>query len=275
MDEQPPGTRPAPAWFAPAGVVIGFAGALCGIGGGIFAGPLLHGVSKLPLRQATATAILVVLATTLASTTAEVLRGDSVLDWPVVVPLALGALAGAQLGFAVARRIDERALKRFFALVLLVAGVRVLVFTGALGGGAEVAPAGAAAIALAIGLGGGFLTPLLGIAGGVLMVPALFLTLGQLGFGGARACALAAGAVAALRSLWLHVRARNVVPAPGLPLAVGALFGAAAGGVAAHVPVLSHAGRVLLGIVLLVQGCRFLLELRRSRSAGENVLGCE
>ena len=275
MSAPPPGTRPAPFWFVPAGIVIGFAGALCGIGGGIFAGPLLHAARKLPLKRATATAILVVLATTIASTVAEVLRPDSALDWPVVVPLALGALAGAELGFGVARRIDERALKGFFAVVLLVAGLRVLAFSSALGGGAVVAPAARAAIALGIGLAGGFLTPLLGIAGGVVMVPALFLTLGELEFVGARACALAAGAAAALRSLWLHLRARNVQVALGIPLAVGALIGAGAGVIAAHQPLLTHAGRILLGIVLLAQSGRFLLELRRSRSEGERVLGGE
>jgi hypothetical protein len=261
-----PGERPAP-WFVPAGLAIGFAGALCGIGGGLFAGPLLHSARGVPLRRATATAILVVLATTLASTSAEIYRDDSQLDWPVALPLALGALAGAQLGFALARRIDERALKRVFTVVLVLAGARVLLFTGAVGGGVELSARSAVAVALVTGLAGGFLTPLLGVAGGVLMVPALFLSLGQLGFGGARACALAAGAVAAVRSLWLHARAGNVSYALGLPLALGALLGALGGVVAAHDPVLAHGGRILLGSVLLAQAGRFAVELRSASQA--------
>jgi hypothetical protein len=250
-------------WFVPAGVVIGFAGALCGIGGGIFAVPLLHGACKLPLKRATATAILVVLATTVTSTATELLRADSGLDWAVVVPLALGALAGAELGFAVSKRIDERALKRIFAFVLVLAGARVALFTTAIGGAEPVARAASVLIALAIGVAGGVLTPLLGVGGGILMVPALFLALGELGFGGARASALAAGAVAALRALLLHARAGNVRYAAGMPLALGALVGAAGGVVAAHEPALAHAPRVLLGLVLSVQGARFFLELRR------------
>jgi len=272
VTEAPPDERPRP-WFVPAGVVIGFAGALCGIGGGIFAGPLLHAVRAVPLKRAAASAILVVLATTATSTVSEVLRADSELDWPVVLPLALGALIGAQLGFAASRRIDERALKGVFALILLLAGVRVALFSGALVGAEVVAPTASALIALAIGVAGGFLTPLLGVAGGVLMVPALFLGIGQLGFGGARACALAAGAVAALRSLWLHARAGNVSYALGLPLAFGAMLGAAGGVVAAHHPVLAHGGRILLGTVLVLQALRFLLELlRHVRSTGEGAL---
>jgi hypothetical protein len=254
--------RAAP-WFVPAGALIGFAGALCGIGGGIFAGPLLHTLRRVPLQRATASAILVVLATTTAATAAELVRGDSELAWPVVVPLALGALLGTQLGFSVSGRLDERALKRFFACILVLAGVRVLCFTSALGSLSVLGACPSVLVAAAIGVAGGFLTPLLGVAGGIVMVPALFLFLGQLGFGGARACALAAGALAALRSLWLHARRGNVSYALGLPLALGALCGALGGVVAAHDPLVAHGGRVLLGLVLLGQAVRFFFELRK------------
>jgi hypothetical protein len=265
-----PNERPA-AWFAPAGVAIGFAGALCGIGGGIFAGPLLHAVRGLALKRAAATAVLVILATTLASTTAEFFRADSELAWGVVVPLALGALLGAQLGFVLAGRIAERALKRLFCVVLALAGVRLLVFSTSIGTLASLEGWRAGALALGIGLAGGSLTPLLGVAGGVLMVPALFL-LGQ-PFGVARAAALAAGAVSGLRSLWLHARAGNVSFALGLPLAAGALLGAFGGVVAAHQRSLAQGGRVLLGLVLLVQALCFLRDLRAAgpRDGGRGV----
>jgi uncharacterized membrane protein YfcA len=253
----------APLWFVPAGFVIGFAGALCGVGGGIFAGPLLHSALGLALRRAAATALLVVLATTVTSSVAEALRVDSELDLRVALPLALGALLGAGLGFTVSQRVEERTLKLAFAFLLAGAGVRVLFFTSALGG-ASFGPLATIAIALAIGVAGGFLTPL-GIAGGVFMVPALFLSLHALGFNGARACALAAGAVGATRSLVLHARAGNVAYGLGWPLALGALVGSIGGVLAAHDPVLAHGGRILLGCVLLAQAARFRLDLRRAR----------
>ena len=99
------------------------------------------------------------------------------------------------------------------------------------------------------------------------MVPALFLSMAPLGFSGARACALAAGAVAAVRSLALHVKAGNVEVRPGSLLAIGALFGALAGVVLAHDSRVADVGRVLLGLVLLVQALRFVQELRRSAQA--------
>ncbi len=255
-------------WFLPLGFAIGFAGALCGIGGGIFAGPLLHGVSKLPLRRAAATALLVVLATTTAATAAEFARADSELDWRVTAALTAGALLGAELGFRLHKRLNERTLKALFVVVLALAGLRVLFFSSALAGGLDPGPRAGAAIAFAIGLFGGALTPLLGVAGGIAMVPALFLAFASLGFGGARACALAAGAAAAVRSLWLHARAGNVNLRAGAALALGALPGAFAGTAAAHLATFAHGGRALLGVLLLVQSARFARELFAARAAG-------
>jgi uncharacterized membrane protein YfcA len=263
-DEPAPSERPAP-WFVPAGVLIGFAGALCGIGGGIFAGPLLHAARGQPLKRAAATAILVVLATTLASTAAELVRADSELVLPIVAPLALGALLGAELGFVVSKRIDERRLKLLFTVVLALAGLRLLFFSSSLTGAQALGVGATAALSFAIGSAGGFLTPLLGVAGGIVMVPAVFLLLGT-SFGVARASALAAGAVSALRSLALHARARNVSRALGAPLAAGALVGAVGGVAVAHHPELVHGGRVLLATILLVQAGRFALELTRPRA---------
>jgi hypothetical protein len=255
--------REAPArWFVPAGVAIGFAGALCGIGGGIFAGPLLHSLRKVPLKRAAPTAILVVLATTLSSTVSECFRSDSQLVLALALPLALGALVGAELGFLASKRISERPLKALFAAVLGLAGLRLFLFSSSLTQVHALTPIAKSALALGIGLSGGFLTPLLGVAGGVLIVPAVFLLLGQ-PFGVARACALAAGAVAALRSLRLHARAGNVSFALGLPLAGGALLGALGGVIAAHEPTLAAGGRILLASILLVQAGRFVLDLRR------------
>jgi len=257
----------APFWFLPAGFLIGMLGALSGIGGGIVAGPLLHAARKLPLKRAAATALLNVLATTAAATLSEVLRDDSELDLSVALALSIGALLGSELGFRAQRRLDERTLKALFVLVLLLAGARVLLFTAAVGGGVDPGPLFTELVALAIGVAGGFFVPLLGVGGGMIMVPGLFLSLGQLGFSGARACALAAGMVAAVRSLWLHGRAGNVDFGEGWLLALGALIGAYGGVVAAHDTLFRHYGRIVLAAVMLFQAARFALELWRARRA--------
>lgn len=247
----------APWWFAPVGFLIGAGGALCGIGGGLFAGPLLYHARRLVLRRATATALMTVLGTTLAATFVEFERPDSHLDGPVVLALALGALVGSQTGFRVAQRLPERLLRRAFAVVLAVAALRLLLSSSATGGGFVHDRGGRELASFLIGVTGGFLTPILGIGGGIVMVPGLFLVVGGLGFGGARACSLAAGAVGAVRSLWLHARAGNLDVRGGVPLAVGAGLGAWLGVGLAHHPGFAAWGRLLLGGLLLYQATRF------------------
>ena len=258
-----------PVWFVPAGFAIGFAGTLCGIGGGLFAGPLLYFTRGLPLRRAAATALLLVLATTSASTVTELLRADTLLRGHLVLPLVLGVLGGAQLGFRLSQKLSERGLKAGFCVVLTAAGLRILFSSGA-GAPEAVHESGAlltSLYALAVGFGGGFVAPVLGVGGGLLMVPGLFLSIDGLSFNAARATSLAGGMAASLRSVWLHSRAGNIEPRPGLALAGGALFGAAAGVFVTRTEGFVQAGRVLLAAILLAQALRFGRELLRRAQA--------
>lgn len=81
-----------------AGAAIAFIGALCGIGGGLFAVPMLHYLFKLDLRASVATALCLVAATAYSSTLTEVLREDSALELMVVGPLAVGRSSGRSSG---------------------------------------------------------------------------------------------------------------------------------------------------------------------------------
>ncbi len=256
----------APLWLIAMGIPIGFASSLCGIGGGLFAGSLLHFALGLDLKRSTATALVLVFATTCASTVTEVLRADSALDPTLVTGLLVGVLVGAQLGFVFSERVPERALRLIFVVVLFYSAARILSSGGA--GAGDGAAFGSdtsrALFAGLVGLGGGFAAPVLGVGGGLVMVPGLFLGLGDVSFDTARACSLAAGALASLRSLYLKHRARRVQWNAGLPLGLGALVGAAVGVVSlGHFDGLIEIGRTLLGIILVVVGVRFALSLTK------------
>ena len=254
------------ALLVPAGFLIGFVASLCGIGGGLFAVPILHYLLGLELKRAVATGLVLVLATTSGATVTEVLRPDPDLIWPVVGGLVAGVLVGAGLGFRVSERLDNRGLKRVFVVVLLVVGARIL-FVPAASPDASVATAvgaGTLAYAFLAGMGGGFVAPLLGVGGGLIMVPALYLGLDAAGFSEARACSLAAGSVGALRSLLLHARAGRVAWRSGLLLGAGALLGAASGVSSLRFEGLVEAGRVVLGLILWATALRFFRDLRRA-----------
>ena len=117
------------------------------------------------------------------------------------------------------------------------------------------------ASAFAIGLGGGFLAPILGVGGGLLMVPGLYFAIEGLSFSAARATSLAGGSLASARSIFLHKKAGNIDFASALPLALGALGGAVVGTFSVRSSFLLEVGRMGLGLLLVVQASRFFLQL--------------
>jgi uncharacterized membrane protein YfcA len=225
---------------------------------------------RLPLPLCVGSSLLVVAVTTSVSTATEFLLGVPTLYWDMIAAVAAGSLIGAQFGFSVASRLAPRPLRQLFIALLFLAGLRVLF--DALGfGGQRDAPRvehfGVLqyALGLFIGLAGGVIAPLLGISGGLLVTPGLFMLLPELGFTGARATSLAAGFVAAARSLYLLARAGRVRWAHGVGLVPGALLGAVAGTRAVHLPGMSAVAQVVLCLVLFATAVRFLRELRALR----------
>ena len=251
-----------------AGAAIAFIGALCGIGGGLFAVPMLHYLFKLDLRASVATALCLVAATAYSSTLTEVLREDSSLELMVVGPLGVGALLGAQLGFQLSRRLDERRLKSVFAVVLVLAGARMVLSEGipALADGASGGPGRTdMLVAALIGTGAGAVAPLLGIGGGLVVVPALMFAMPGLGGLAVRAASLAVACVTSARSLQLYRQEGIIRLSLGLPIALGALAGAFAGVHTVHQPGMSQVGQRVMGGILLVTAVRFARDVARLR----------
>ena len=110
--------REARWWLLPAGLAIGFLGSLCGIGGGLFAVPILHYLVKIPLKKAVASGLVLVVATTGAATVAEAFQEEPDLHWYAIAALVLGVLAGAQLGYLVSERVNVRVLRWIFVVFL-------------------------------------------------------------------------------------------------------------------------------------------------------------
>jgi hypothetical protein len=252
------------------GFAIATVGAMCGIGGGLFAVPFLHYVRKLELKRAIATSLVLVLATSVFATLAELARPDPKLHASIVIATVSGVILGTEAGFYAAKRISTRALRATFVVVLSFAAWRLYwAESGALQPADPALWLTKAACWKAglAGFGGGIVAPLLGLGGGLLMVPALFLGLPGIGFAEARATSLAAGTIAAVRSLWLHGRAGRVeLPAVG-PLAIGAMGGAVLGVNLVHLEGLVQVARVLLALILVFSALRFLRDLYGRREA--------
>jgi len=252
-----------------AGLMIGAWSALCGIGGGVFAVPLLHYAFKLPLRVAVGSSLLLVASSTSSATLNELLRDDGAIHGRIALILIATSLVGARLGFVVAQRLDARVLKGVFvAVLLLVAAELVFAPLGRAASGAALGPAlvldgvGHVWVAL-IGLGAGFVAPLLGVGGGLVAVPALFLGIAELGFLSARASSMAMSVVTAWQSGWLYRREQQVELRLGLWLALGALGGGWIGVALVHIPGATVVAQRLLAATLVFVALRFLADVVR------------
>ncbi|MEZ6017831.1 MAG: sulfite exporter TauE/SafE family protein [Planctomycetota bacterium] len=249
-----------------AGALIAVVGAVCGIGGGLFAVPLLHYGFGLPLRRSVATSLALVFATSTAATLAELVHADGALLWSVALPLIGGALVGSKYGFKLSKRIPDLALKGLFLVALSLVGARMWWMpAGPIqpAPGAHVLAALEVASVIVLGLLAGAIAPLLGIGGGLVVVPGLLFLLPDIGGLGARAASLAMAVPNAARSLQLYAREGAIEKGPALWFAGGALVGGVLGVELVHIPGVARLGQLLLGGILLVTAARFGVDIAR------------
>lgn len=162
------------------GAVVGGLLGLVGGGGSILAVPaLVYGVG-LPLAAAIPGSLVVVGASSVVAVLPRVRRG---VNWRLALIIGAAGTATAYLGAAVNRVLNQRVLLLVFAAIMVAAGVRMLRRTDAVGGSCALPQGGVdwrSCLPKAVLTGAvvGFLTGLLGVGGGFLIVPALALVLG-------------------------------------------------------------------------------------------------
>jgi len=162
------------------GLIVGALLGLVGGGGSILAVPaLVYGVG-LPLSEAIPTSLIVVGAASAVAVLPRLRRG---VNWRLALIVGAAGVTTAFLGTMVNRLLDERVLLGGFAVIMVIAGVRMFLPTRSVGGPCALPDGGVnwrscLPRALATGAVVGFLTGLLGVGGGFLIVPALTLVLG-------------------------------------------------------------------------------------------------
>ena len=158
------------------GAAAGLLAGLLGVGGGLiivaalsFALPGLGVPAAFVMHVALATSMASILATSLSSTRAHVVRGS--VMWTSVAWLMPGLLAGGLLGAAIADRLGSDALRYGVAAFCFAAALQLALGRTPPDHEDAAAPRGAPLVLAGVGIG--MLSALVGIGGGSMTVPLL------------------------------------------------------------------------------------------------------
>lgn len=236
------------------GLLAGFLSGLFGVGGGILLVPGLMIVLGMEQRRAHGTSLAAIVPIAVAGVIGYAVHRS--VDLPAAALLALGSAGGAVAGARLLDRLPGRALQLAFGGLLVLTAVRLFLA----GDGARASrplTVGLAAGLVVIGVAAGVLAGLLGVGGGIVMVPALVLLLGSSDVL-AKGTSLAVIIPTALVGTVQNARAGNAdVPAAVTAGLAGAASAAAGAVVAVRLdPTLS---RALFGLLLVVAAAQLIL----------------
>lgn len=175
---RPPTTRAVP-WgrVVVAGLLAGFTSGLFGVGGGVVIVPALALLAGFPHKLATGTSLTAIVPISLAGAVGYATAGE--VDVVAALLVALGALAGAVAGTRWLRTTSGPVLQYAFAGLMVVTAVRlVLEGEGVDGTGRGGLTLAMAAGLVVLGLASGVLAGMLGVGGGIVIVPVLTIAFG-------------------------------------------------------------------------------------------------
>lgn len=256
------------------GVAAGFIAGLFGVGGGIFIAPGLVLLGGFGQREAHGTSLATSALFATAGLVAYAL--NDAVD-PIAASLIfVGAAAGVLAGVELLHRVRIRTLQVFFVVLLAVTAGRMLAASD------EAAGDLALTVAAAFGLVGcgvlvGLLAGLMGVGGGVIVVPALVL-LFEMGDVTAKGTSLLVVLPTALVGTLRNRRHDNVDLRGALAVGVGGMLSAFGGGMLAGV-IPSEISSALFAGLLIVIALRMTRDLlrepadRRDRPGGTGAPG--
>lgn len=107
------------------GAIVGILTGLVGAGGGFLIIPALVVLSKLPMKEAVGTSLVIIAAKSLIGFFGE--GEDTIIDWIFLVKVSAFAIAGIFMGTALSKRIDGAQLKPTFGWFVLVMGFYIII----------------------------------------------------------------------------------------------------------------------------------------------------
>jgi len=106
------------------GALVGVLTGLVGAGGGFLIIPALVMLSKLPMKQAVGTSLLIIAAKSLIGFTGDL--GNKTMDWTLLLSVTALAITGIFIGDKLSKSIDGNKLKKGFGWFVLIMGLYII-----------------------------------------------------------------------------------------------------------------------------------------------------
>ncbi len=107
------------------GAVVGTLTGLVGAGGGFLIIPALVLLSKLPMKEAVGTSLVIIASKSLIGFLGE--KNIATMDWNLLLLVSAFAIVGIFIGSIIAKKIDGNKLKPAFGWFVLVMGIYILI----------------------------------------------------------------------------------------------------------------------------------------------------
>jgi len=107
------------------GSVVGVLTGLVGAGGGFLIIPALVLLSKLPMKEAIGTSLVIIAAKSLIGFIGE--SGETVIDWLFLLKVTSFAVVGIYIGMGLSKRINGEKLKPTFGWFVMIMGIYIIV----------------------------------------------------------------------------------------------------------------------------------------------------
>jgi uncharacterized membrane protein YfcA len=107
------------------GAIVGILTGLVGVGGGFLIVPALVMYSKLNMKMAVGTSLLIISVNSLIGFTGDIWTQGSLMDWRFLGLLTLLAVIGILIGGQLAKKLETKILRKAFAWFVLLMGLFV------------------------------------------------------------------------------------------------------------------------------------------------------
>lgn len=250
------------AWLILTGLLAGFLSGLFGVGGGILIVPALVYLVRLDTRLAAGTSLLAILPSAIVGVLTYASAGN--VDLLLAALLALGAIVGAPIGSWLLEKVSKRTLQWSFIAFIGVVIVSLFLVVPSRDAAVHIDVLGGVLLVI-LGVCTGILSGLLGIGGGVVVVPMLVVLFGSSDLL-AKGSSLLMMIPTALSGTISNLRRKNVDVGAGLAVGGAACLTTTLGGLSAAASSPSLAN-ILFAAFLVVIAVRMGFDAWPRRSA--------